>query len=153
MQSKLVAFKVSRRFVTVAVFSGQNLDYVDIQHLSNVPKVAVEALERFVGWVVENFHPEIAALAVDAEETDQQLRAQMLTESAEKYLLQQGVPIWKTTDSQLLESYAVPAVANKHELRQIARSMWPYVGSQHVPALDAALVGLFVQTERILSKH
>jgi hypothetical protein len=153
MQSKLAAFKVDRRSITVAVFRGQTLDYIDVQHLSNVPKVAVEAVERFIGWVVENFHPEMAALSVGDEEGDQRLRAQTLTESAEKYLLKQGVPIWKIDDSQLLESYAVPHVANKHELRQIAHSMWPYIGSQHQPALDAALVGLFVQTERLLSDH
>ena len=153
MQSKLAAFKVSGRSITVAVFSGQTLDYIDVQHLSNVPKVASEAVERFAGWIIENFHPEMAALSVDEEEKDQQPRAQMLTESVEKYLLKAGVPIWKVNDSQLLESYAVPRVPSKHELRQIARSLWPYVGNQHLPALDAALVGLFVQTERILSDH
>lgn len=151
MRSKLASFKVSRRSITVAIFSGQNLEYVDIQHFTNVAKAATESLERFLGWIVENFHPEIVALAVDEEERG--LRAQELTSAAEKFLLQRGVPIWKVTDSQLLAGYAVPAVPNKHELREIAGSIWPHIESHHVQARDAALVGLFAQTERLLSNH
>jgi hypothetical protein len=151
MHSKFVVFKIFRRAATVAVFTGRNLDFVDIHHLSNVPKIASEALERFVGWIIENFHPQMAALAVDEE--DRQPRAQMLTEHAERYLLSQGVPICKVTDGQLLESYAVPALTNKHDLRLIGHAMWPYLAARHVPALDAALIGLHVQTERLLSDY
>ena len=151
MQSKLVVFKIFRRTATVAVFTGRNLDFVDIHHLSNVPKIASEALERFIGWIIENFHPQMAALAVDEE--DRQPRARMLTERAERCLLSQGVPICKVTDSQLLESYTVPALTNKHDLRLIGRTMWPYLAARHFPALDAALIGLYVQTERLLSDY
>jgi len=153
MKSKLAAFKVSRRSISAAVFTGQDLDYLDTQHLPNVPEAAADAVERFVSWIIENFRPEIAALAVVEEGRDRQLRAQMLIESTKKYLLHRGIPIWETSDPQLLESYAVPAVPSKKELRQIARSMWPHIETEHLPALDAALAGLYVQTERLLSPH
>lgn len=153
MQSKIAAFKISRRSITAAVFSGQTLEYTDTRYLANVPKVALDSIHRDIGWIAENFHPEVAALACAEEDHDQRLRVQTLIESAEQYLLQRGIPIWKVTDAELLATYAVPAVPNKHELRQIARSMWPYLGSQHLSALDAASIGLYVQTERLLANH
>ena len=150
MQSKLAAFKIFRRQATVAIFSGRNLDFVDIHHLSNVPKVALETLDRFIGWIVENFHPKIAALATDEEED--RPRSQLLTAAAERKLLDRGIPIWKVSDTELLQNYAAPALTQKHDLRLIARSIWPYVASQHELAFDAALVGLYVQVERLLSQ-
>jgi hypothetical protein len=150
MQSKLAAFKIFRRSATVAIFSGRNLDFVDIHHLSNVPKIALDGLDRFVGWIVENFHPKTAALATDEDEDHP--RTQMLTDATERKLLDRGIPICKVKDFELLRSYAIPALTQKHELRAIARSMWPYVASQHIPALDAASVGLYVQVERLLSQ-
>jgi|SRR5437762_5692758 len=149
MQPKLAAFKIFRRSATVAIFSGRNLDFVDIHYLSNVPKVAAETLDRFLGWIVENFHPQTAALATDEDERHP--RTQLLTDAAEQKLRDSGIPIWKVSDAQLLESYSIPALTQKHDLRLIARSMWPYVASQHLPALDSALVGLYVQVERLLN--
>lgn len=151
MQTKLAAFKIYRRSATVAIFSGRNLDFTDIYHLSNVPKVAIETLERFLGWVVENFHPHMAVLSTDEDELSP--RTQLLTDAAERKLLERGIPIWKVRDAQLLENYGIPAPTQKHELRAIARSMWPYVADQHLPALDAALAGLYVQVERVLSDY
>lgn len=151
MQSKLAAFKIFRRSATVAIFTGQNLDFVDVRHLSNVPKVATETLERFVDWIVYNFQPQTTVLAPDEDEGHP--RTQLLSDAAERRLLQLGVPIWKVTDAQLLESYALPALTKKQDLRRIARMMWGYVAEQHQPALDAALIGLYVQVERLLSHH
>ena len=151
MQTKIAAFKIFSRTATAAIFSGRNLDFIDIQHLSNVPKTAMETLDRFIGWIVENFRPQLAALAMDEDEDHS--RVQELTDAAAQNLLASGVPIWKVSDRQLLEAYSEPALSQKHEFRRIARAMWPYVAEQHVPALDAALVGLYVQVERLLSDH
>ena len=93
----------------------------------------------------------MAALASDEDEDDRGQRTQLLTAVAERKLLALGVPLWKVTDAQLLESYSIPPLGQKHELRMIARSIWPYVATQHLPALDAALVGLYAQVERLLS--
>lgn len=153
MKSKIAAFKISRRSISAAVFTGQTLDYVDTQHFSNAPEAAADAVERFLSWIIENFHPELAALATDEEEWDQQSRAQDLTKAAKKHLLRRGIPVWEIADSRLLQSYAIPALTSKKELRQIARSMWPYLGIQNLPALDAALAGLYIQTERILAHN
>lgn len=150
MQSQLVAFKIFRRTITAAVFLGTRLHFLDLQHLSHDPDKASETLNRFVGWTLENFHPELAALSV--EEEDDKPRAAMLAELESKRLLDQGVPVWKVTDEQLLEAYASPGLTQKHDLRLIARSFWPDVANK-LPALDAVLLSLYVQTERLLSNH
>jgi hypothetical protein len=151
MQSNLAAFKIFRRSATAAIFSARGLEFIDIKHLSNDPAKATEALNRFVAWILENFRPELAALGPDEE--DNKPRAAMLTGVVESLLRNQGIPIWKVSDKELLDSFATPALTQKHELRQIARSLWPQVGTEQLPALDAALIGLYVQTERLLSQH
>ena len=77
----------------------------------------------------------------------------MLSGIVEGRLLEQGIPVWKVTDKELLEAYATPALTQKHDLRLIARSLWPHVAKEQLPALDAAIIGLYVQTERLLSHH
>jgi hypothetical protein len=151
MQSKLAAFKIFRRSATAAIFSDRGMEFIDIKHLSNDPAKATEALNRFVGWILENFHPELSALGTDEE--DNKPRTAMLTGVVESLLRRQGIPIWKVTDKELLDSFATPALTQKHELRQIARSLWPQVAQEQIPALDAALIGLYVQTERLLSQY
>jgi hypothetical protein len=152
MHSKIVAFKIARRSASVAVFSGRHLDFLETKHLSNVPDKAGDALRRFVGWVFENFHPQLAALGLDEE--DRKPRAALLASGVEKQLLQHGIPVWKVMDSQLLEAYSVPALTRKQELREIGRSMWPQVTPERNQfVVDAALIGLYVQVERLLSKN
>jgi len=151
MQSNLAAFKVFRRSATAAIFSSRGLEFIDIKHLSNDPAKAIETLNRFAAWIFENFRPELAALGTDEE--DKKPRTAMLTGVVESLLRDQGIPIWKVTDKELLNSFATPALTQKHELRQIARSLWPQVGKEQLPALDAALIGLYVQTERLLSQN
>jgi hypothetical protein len=151
MQSRLAAFKIFRRSATAAIFSGRGLEFKDIKHLSNSPKSAGEAVHRFVGWILENFHPELAALATD--ENDNKVRTEILTGIVESRLREQGIPVWKVTDKELLEAYATPVLTQKHDLRSIAHSLWPQVAKEQMPALDAALMGLYVQTERLLSQN
>ena len=151
MQSKLVAFKIFRRLATAAIFSERGLEFVDLKHLSNDPAKASETLKRFVLWTIENFRPELCALARD--EDDKKPRAGVLSAVVENLLLAQGIPVWKVTDKELFASYATPSLTKKHELRNIARSLWPQIPKEQESALDAALAGLFVQTERLLSHH
>ena len=151
MPQTIAAFKIFRRSATAAIFSSRGLEFIDIKHLSNDPAKATEALNRFVAWILENFRPELSALGTDEE--DKKPRTAMLAGVVENLLRQQGVPIWKVADKELLDSFAAPALTQKHELRQIARSLWPQVGTEQLPALEAALIGLYVQTERLLSQH
>jgi len=151
MQSRFAAFKIFRRSATAAIFSGRGLEFIDIKHLSNDPAKATEALNRFVGWILENFHPELGALATD--EDDNKVRAEILTSIVESRLREQGIPVWKVTDKELFEAYATPALTQKHDLRSVASSIWPEVAKEQLLALDAALIGLYVQTERLLSQH
>ena len=151
MQSRLAAFKVFRRSATAAIFSDRGLEFIDIKHLSNNPTSAGETVSRFVGWILESFHPELVALGTD--EDDKKSRTEMLTGIVESRLREQGIPVWKVSGKELLEAYATPALTQKHELRNIACSMWPQVAKEQIPALDAALIGLYVQTERLLSQN
>lgn len=151
MSSRLAAFKIFRRSATAVIFSGRGLEFIDVKHLTNNPNSAGETINRFVGWILESFKPELVALGTD--EDDNKPRTAMLTSIVESRLHEQGIPVWKVSDTELLEAYAIPALRQKHELRNIARSLWPQVAKEQLPALDAALIGLYIQTERLLSQN
>jgi hypothetical protein len=53
----------------------------------------------------------------------------------------------------LLESFASAPIRHRHRLRQIARRIWPILDSRKcdVAALDAAVLGLHVQVERLFN--
>ncbi len=115
MSSRLIALKVRRRSVACAVFSGKNLDYAVMLHLSDDPEAATGAVARFLARTLEDFKPTSAALGIG--QTSPGERAASLYALVETMLAAKGIPITKVEDKKLLESYAVPKLKNKEALR------------------------------------
>lgn len=151
MTSKLLAIRIRRRSVAVAVFSGRHLEYLDMLHLCNEPEVVTDAVARFLARVLENIKPEDVVLGISR--SPQGERVKTLTQLAENMLTVEGIPIWRVEDKILLESYAMPKLKNKDELRSIVLSFWPYLGHRQASAFEAAALGLHAQVHRLLSHH
>ena len=151
MTSKLLAIRIRRRSVAAAVFSGRHLEYMDMLHLCNEPEVVTDAVARFLARILENFKPSDVALGTSRVAQGERVKA--LTQLVESMLTAEGVPIWKVDDKTLLESYAVPKLKNKDQLRPIVLSFWPHLGHRQASAFEAAALGLHVQVDRLLSHH
>jgi hypothetical protein len=151
MSSKLIAIKIHRRVVASAVFSGRTLEHLDTLHLCNEPDAVTDTVARFFAWSVENFKPEAAAIGFSRAAQGE--RVKTLLEMAEGMFAASGMPLWKIDDKTLLESFAVPKLKNKDQLKPIVRSLWPHLGNHQLPAFEAAALGLHVQVERLLSHH
>lgn len=151
MSSSLIATKIRRRSIAVALFSGQSLEYMDTLHLCNEPDLVTDAVARFLARLLEHFKPANAAIGISRAKQGERVKS--LLELTEKMLASEGIPIWRVEDRALLESYAIPKLKNRNQLRPIVSSFWPHLGPRQLSAFEAAALGFHVQVERLLSHH
>lgn len=149
MSSNLLAIKIRRRLVSAAVFIGHELEHLDYLHLCDEAEAVTESVARFLARIFEKFRPSTAAIGISLE--NQGERVKVLTELAENMLRSEIVSIWKVEDKDLLQSYALPKLKNKGELKDIVGSFWPHLEADDLAAFEAAALGFHVQTERLLS--
>lgn len=151
MTSKLLSIRIRRRSVAAAVFSGRHLEYLDVLHLCNEPEIVTDTVARFLANIIENFKPADAVFGTSRALQGERVRT--LTETAEKMFSSAGIPIWRVSDKAVLESFAIPKLRNKEQLRPIVQSFWPHLGHRQLAAFEAAALGLHLQVERLLSYH
>lgn len=151
MTSKLLAIRIRRRSVAIAVFTGQHLEHIEMLHLCNESEIVTDTVARFLARILENFKPEDAVLGISRVPQGQ--RVQTLIQLTENMLTVEGIPIWRVEDRELLESYALPKLKNKDQLRSIILSFWPHLGNRQAAAFEAAALGLHAQVDRLLSHH
>jgi hypothetical protein len=147
---KLVALKVDRRSVAAAVFSGRHLDYVQERQLATHPAKAEASTLGFVNWIVATF--EIESVALEKVHAGTEIRRGQLAGAIRDTLRQSGISIWEFSKQDLFAAFGVPPLKSRRELREVTLAVWPILdgGSEKMGILDAAALGLFVQTERLL---
>lgn len=151
MHSKLIALKIRRRVITAAVFSGRSLEHIEALQLCNDPQEVSDAAARFIASLVERFRPDSAAIGLSRGRVGQ--RVTTLIETAEAMFRGAGIPFWRIENQPVLESYAVPGLKSRQQLRPIVRSFWPHLAERQLTGYEAAALGLHVQVERLLSHH
>ena len=151
MTSKLIAIRIRRRSVAAAVFTGRQLEYLEMLHLCNEPEIVTDSVRRFLARIIENFKPADAALG--CSRAPQGERVKVLTRMTEKTLSAAGIPVWNVDDKKVLETFAIPKLRNKQQLRPIVQSFWPHLGNRQLAAYEAAALGLHLQVDRLLSYH
>jgi hypothetical protein len=146
---KLLAIKVERRSVAAVIFAGQHLDYTQVRNLSSAASQAVGSTFGFLSWLLTNF--DIESAAIEKLSGDIEIRRSELSRSIVAILRGNGVPIWEVDKTQLFEAYGYPKLKSRVELRHVVRSIWPILstGKGQNQILDAAALGLWVQSERL----
>lgn len=146
---RLLAIKVERRSIAVAVFIGSKLDFHDVRHLSSQPEKAETSAIGFLNWVISSFEIESAALEQMANGNE--IRRAVLNQAILMLLRASAIPIWEVGKRELLEAYGYPPLRTRIELRQAAQTiLWSMFNTDkpNCQELDAASLGLHVQTER-----
>lgn len=143
---KLAALKIERRSVALAVFQGDHLDYTQIRQLSSSHEKAEASAAEFINWMCGTFEIESAALEWMSPESD--IQRATLTRSIIVELRNSAVSIWEISKPLMLSAYGFPPARSRREMREVAHSIWPILG-ENTGALDAAALGLYVQTERL----
>ena len=146
--AKLLAIKVERRSIAAVVFAGEQIDYTQIRNLSSGAPQALDSTVGLLNWLLTNFDIESAAIEKLASHIE--IRRNVLSRTIVEHLRTNGLPIWEVAKAQLFEAYSYPRLRSRFDLREVLRSIWPVLntGKGQSQILDAAALGLWVQTER-----
>ena len=146
---RLLAIKVERRSIAVAVFVGSKLDFHDVRHLSSLPEKAEASAIGFLNWVISSF--EIESATLERMTNGDEIRRAFFNRAILDMLRASAIPIWEVSKRELLEAYGYPPLRTRIELRQAAQTiLWSMFNTDkpNCQELDAASLGLHVQTER-----
>lgn len=147
---RLLAIKVERRSIAVAVFIASTLDFHDVRQLSSQADKAEASAIGFLNWVISNF--DIQSAALERMTTGSEIRRAGLNRAILDMLRTSAIPVWEVNKRDLLEAYGYPPLRSRVELRQAVRTiLWSMFNSDtpNCQEIDAAALGLHVQTERL----
>jgi len=149
IRKRLLAVRIERRAVAVAILTGEHIEYVQIRQLSSSSDKAIGSAATFVERTIERFPAESAALEVIPNGHEFQ-RSQM-DRTISKLLSDQSIGILQVSKHDLFEAFGYPPLDSRKELREVISTIWPVLtGGYGAPFIqDAVALGLYVQTERL----
>jgi hypothetical protein len=150
-RNRLVAIRVDRRSVTVAIFAGDHLEYAQTRQLSSAPEKALSSAVGFVSRILGKFSCPSAAIEVAS--TRHEIQRVLLQRAITRYLSEQATSIWEVSRTELLQAFGHPMLRCRQELREIISGVYPVLEEEpgRPWTQDAAALGLYVQTERLFS--
>jgi hypothetical protein len=151
--TSFVAVRIERRRVAVAVFVGTRLDFHDIRHLRAEPDKANASAISLLTWVVGEFG--ISSAAVERLDSGDEIRRAGLYRAVLTTLREDLIPVWEISRAELFDGYSYPPLSNRAILREAAHNiLWPSFNNPEPSPqeIDAAALGLYVQTERLFWK-
>lgn len=144
---RLMAIRIERRTVAMALFIGTHLEGWRIRQLPSDSKRAEASCVGFVREVLEEHQCEGAVL----ESTKGDVARATLHRQVTELCRALGVSVREISRQPVIESFAHPAPRNRDEVRQIISEIWPLpdLKSGRMCILDAFALGLYTQTERL----
>jgi len=151
MNSRLLAIKMTGRTATAAVYFGCELHYTEIRQLASDLAQAKNSLVAFASSLIEHFHIDSAVSPESATDT----RARALTTAVLDLLREMAIPHWSIELAELFSAYGEAPLRSTRELREVVRGYWPHIIDEKDDGtyLDAAALGLYLQTDRMLSDN
>ena len=151
MTSRLLAIKITGRTAAAAVYFGRELQYTELKQLAPDITHARDSLLSFLSSLIDHFHIDSAAWEENLPDT----RAQMLSASIIDLLCERSILHWMIEKSEVMAAFGEVPFRRLHDLREAVSGFWPNI----IPEwgddtwLDAAALGLYLQTERLLSEN
>jgi hypothetical protein len=152
MNSKHVSLAIGRRQIALALFSGQELECWQLRNLPNNVEQAKVTVAAFVRRAISHF--DFGSAAIQSGSLGTARKDQLLQVICE-VLREQGIPILTASENELFAAFRHPIIVKRGDLRKIVRSVFPQLGGEQdcQPLLDAAALGLYLETERVLTNH
>jgi hypothetical protein len=148
-EQKLAALAVERRTVAIAFFRNSHIEDLLIRHLpADLPRALI-SLSVVLNQVFERNSIEyfaFARLPEIASERQKQLSV-LCIEQARAV----GVPFVEVSEADIFAAYGFPALQRREQVRMVGKTIWPSLDSKAATrsAVDAALLGLYAQIERL----
>jgi hypothetical protein len=149
MNTKLVAIRVQRRSLSIAVFAGTHLEHAEVYNLSSNNRKAEESTIGYGRRLINDFG--ISAASMEwARNGD--LRKTILTDMLVESFRDSGIQVFQADKQELFEAFGMPPLGTRKELGSVVITIWPSLNTPGFSSsvFDAAALGLFIQTERLL---
>jgi hypothetical protein len=149
----LAAFGVERRIAAFALFRGSRLEDTKLRHLPLDTSKALGSVRELVTRILERHNPEFIAISCPSEKSSDRIRS--FCEAVKDIAGELGTPAVEVDDKTLMCAYGHPPLTRKEYVRDTGRAIWPRLNvcKSKRASVDAALAGLYVQTERLFSLH
>ena len=144
----LAAFRVTRSRIGLAVFANEKVEFARCLNLPFTShQAAINSLRNLLGWVLEQFSEPV--LAVERTRGSPDINA--LADEISRLAQEHNLPLVSVQSSDLFGAYSVPVLKSRDQLRTAAGTIWPgLVLLKRKEILDAAALGLYVQTHHLL---
>jgi len=143
----LIAIRIERRAVAVAVSYGTMLEHAQVRQLSSSSDKAIASAAIFIERILERFPAE--SVVVEVIPDSQEYQRLQIFRAVTEILTSQGATISHVTKHEVFEAFGHPRLKSRKELRAVIGAIWPilgdYGGSLYIQ--DAVALGLYVQTE------
>jgi hypothetical protein len=145
---RLMAVRIERRVVAIALFSGTHLEGWRVRTLTSDPDQAEATTKAFILAMLNEHN--FASVALET------VPAEIARASIHRVVVEQcragGKVVWEVSKKLVAESLAHPAPKSRDEVRAIMLQIWPLssLNQSQTYVLDAFALGLYVQTERLL---
>lgn len=153
MKNRFAAFVVGRRSVAAAVFEDLKLSFWQVRSFQAKSDKAALAITGFTNYIIERC--EIEAAGIEELPADLKTRMAELTGLLKQLLREHSIPVSAASNGTLFTAYSHPPIYSRAKLREIASQIFPQLreSSSGKELLDAALLGLYFQTEHLLSDY
>jgi hypothetical protein len=150
-QFTLAAFSAERRIAAVGLFSGTQLEDTRLRHLPVDTSKALGSVRELVLRTLEQYSPEFVAISCPSAKAGDRIRA--FCDAVKEIADGLGIPAVEVDDVTLMCAYGHPPLKRKEHVRKAGRAIWPGLNDIHSQraAVDAAVTGLYIQTERLFS--
>ena len=124
-----------------------------MRHLPIEASKAVDTVRQFVHKTLERHAPEFVAISCSTKNVGDRVRSS--SDAIKEIASSLGIPVVEVDDITLMCAYGHPPLTRKEQVRRVGRTIWPTLSDTKSTktAVDAALAGLYVQTERLFSFH
>ena len=147
----VVAVRVERRSVAIAILRGDHLLYADARQLSSIQDKALDSAVRFVTRMLERFRCDYAALEIIPK--GDEVQRTLLHQAVLDVLSAKAIGIVEVSKFDLLASFGSPPPRFRNTVRRIISNIYPVLnealGGPWI--YDAAALGLYVQTDRLFN--
>ena len=145
----IIALRVERRAICVAVFLGTELHYTEVHALPGDRDPARSSAAGLIRWCLAHFADGL--LAMESREERPSTRSRDLSLHVVEVAREGSAAVWEVSPWELTESLQEPPARTRARFRDSVATIWPSVAQESGSRalLDAVGLGLFVSIKRL----
>jgi hypothetical protein len=156
---RLVAIRIERRAVAIAILEGEHLAAPPlVRQLSSNYDKTLNSAASFISRVLQKYplgtqrYP-LGRAAIETVPNDPEVLRGELMDIISDVLIAQDISIWEVPKPDVLASFGHPSPRFRNQVRKVISSIWPGVnGSFGSPLMkDALALGLYCQIEYLFN--